>query len=309
MAAGATAPVGLIGIGLVGSALAEHLLARGYPVVGYDIDATRQRWLQDQGGRAVDSPAAVAATCRRIVLSLLTSEIVRAVVEGPRGLLSSAIRPTLIIDTTTGDPEQTEGLAARLRLQDVALVEATISGSSRQIRERQALFLTAGDHAAVTAAAELLAALTDRTLYVGPSGNAARAKLASNLVLGLNRLALAEGLVFAECLGLDLTAFLDVLRASPAASAAVDSKGAKMIAADFAPESRVRQHRKDLGLIMDYATRCGQPLPLAQVHLAVLDRLIAAGAGEQDTAAVISELRWRRQGQGQRTSADIEGNT
>ncbi len=308
MAAGPTAPVGLIGIGLVGSALAEHLLARGYPVVGYDIDTTRLHWLQDQGGRAVDSPAAVAAVCRRVVLSLLTSEIVLAVVEGPHGLLSGTLRPTLIIDTTTGDPEQTEGLAARLRPGGTSLVEATISGSSRQIRERQALFLTAGERPAVTAAADLLAAMTDRSLYVGPCGSAARAKLASNLVLGLNRLALAEGLVFAECLGLDLTAFLDVLRASPAASAAVDSKGAKMIAADFAPESRVRQHRKDLNLIIEYASRCGQPLPLAQVHLAVLERLIADGAGEQDTAAVISELRRRRRGQSRRASAATEGN-
>jgi 3-hydroxyisobutyrate dehydrogenase-like beta-hydroxyacid dehydrogenase len=308
MAAETMEPIGLIGVGLVGSALAEHLLARGYPVVGYDRDAGRQRWLRDQGGRTADCPAAVADSCRRIVLSLLTSAVVLEVVEGPRGLLSAATRPQTIIDTTTTDPEQTECLAARLRQHGVALVEATISGSSRQIRERQALFLTAGDPAAVTAAADLLAAMAERTLYVGPSGSAARAKLATNLVLGLNRLALAEGLVFAECLGLDLTAFLDILRASPATSAAVDSKGAKMIAADFAPESRVRQHRKDLTLIMDYASRCGQSLPLAQVHLDVLDRLIEDGAGEQDTAAVICELRRRARHPAKPASAERERN-
>jgi 3-hydroxyisobutyrate dehydrogenase-like beta-hydroxyacid dehydrogenase len=289
-----TEPVGLIGVGLVGSALAEHLLAHAYPVVGYDLDASRLGWLRDQGGQTADSPAAVAATCHRIVLSLLTTDVVIEVVEGPYGLLSAGTRLTAIIDTTTGDPELTEGLAARLREKGVSLIEATISGSSRQIRERQALFLTAGDRAAVSAAADLLGAMTDRSLYVGSSGSAARAKLASNLVLGLNRLALAEGLVFAECLGLDLTAFLDVLRASPAYSAAVDVKGARMIAGDFTPESRVRQHRKDLSLILDYASRYGQPLPLTQVHLDVLDRLVAAGAGEQDTAAVITELRGRR---------------
>jgi 3-hydroxyisobutyrate dehydrogenase-like beta-hydroxyacid dehydrogenase len=292
----AAGPVGLVGIGLVGSALAEHLLARGFAVVGCDLDADRRAWLESRGGQAVAAPAAVAEHSCRVVLSLPTTAAVIAVAEGPRGLLAAPRPPRTVIDTTTGDPEETERLALRLAARGVQFIEATISGSSRQVRDRQALFLTAGDREAVTQAADLLDALTDRRLYLGPSGSASRAKLASNLVLGLNRLALAEGLAFAECLGLDLAAFLEVLRASPAYSAAVDTKGARMVAGDFAPESRVRQHRKDLQLILDYASRCGQELPLAGVHAEVLDRLADHGDGDLDTSAVIRELRRRRRG-------------
>lgn len=293
MAAG-SGPVGLVGIGLVGSALAEHLLACGTAVVGCDLVPDRRAWLEARGGQAVAAPVEVAERCRRVVLSLLTTDTVIEVVEGPRGLLAATVAPEVLIDTTTGDPQKTEDLAARLSARGVALVEATISGSSRQIRDRQALFLTAGDRSAVDRVADLLDALTDRRVYLGPSGSASRAKLATNLVLGLNRLALAEGLAFAECLGLDLGAFLDVLRASPAYSAAVDAKGARMVAGDFAPESRVRQHRKDLQLILDYARRHGQELPLARLHAEVLDRLVDQGHGDLDNAAVIAEIRRRR---------------
>jgi 3-hydroxyisobutyrate dehydrogenase-like beta-hydroxyacid dehydrogenase len=128
---------------------------------------------------------------------------------------------------------------------------------------------------------------------MGPSGSGSKTKLATNLVLGLNRLALAEGLVFAEKLGLDLPTFLDVLRAGPAYSAAIDIKGHKMLESDFTPQSRIRQHRKDVSLILKYALAQNQDLPLSRVHFDILDSAIAAGDGELDTSAVLKEIRRR----------------
>jgi 3-hydroxyisobutyrate dehydrogenase-like beta-hydroxyacid dehydrogenase len=138
---------------------------------------------------------------------------------------------------------------------------------------------------------ELLAVFGERVYHLGPAGSGSRAKLAGNLVLGLNRAVLAEGLVFAERLGLDLPVFLDVLKNSPAYSAAMDAKGQRMLDGDFAPVSRVRQHLKDVELILEYARRCGQELPLSAVHHDLLARAVAAGDGELDNAAVIRELR------------------
>ena len=119
-------------------------------------------------------------------------------------------------------------------------------------------------------------------------------KLATNLVLGLNRLVLAEGLVFAEKLGLDPSTFLDVLKAGPGYSVAMDVKGDKMLRGDFAPESRIRQHRKDVALILKYAGEGEQELPLSRVHLAILESAMAAGDGDLDTCAVLKEIRRRK---------------
>jgi len=285
--------IGLVGIGLVGTALADHLLARGFGVVGFDVAPTRCEQLERLGGRAVGGPAEVAAGAERVVLSLMTTEIVREVVEGPGGLLESDPPPKFVIDTTTGDPDQTAALAERLARCGVMFLDATISGSSQQIRDRQAVFMVGGDRAAFDACADLLAALADSVFYVGPAGAGSKAKLASNLILGLNRLALAEGLVFAQRLGLELESFLELLKASPAYSVAMDVKGRKMLTGDFAPVSRIAQHRKDVAMILAYGRKLGQALPLSRVHLEILDSSIEAGDGELDTAAVISEIRRR----------------
>ncbi len=285
--------IGLVGIGLVGTALAEHLLARGFGVVGFDVDPARCEKLERLGGRAVSGPAEVAAGAGRVVLSLMTTQIVREVVEGPGGLLQADPPPKFVIDTTTGDPDQTAALAERLARRGVMFLDATISGSSQQIRDRQAVFMVGGDRAAFDACADLLAALAERVFYLGGAGSGSKAKLASNLILGLNRLVLAEGLVFAERLGLELEPFLELLKVSPAYSAAMHVKGRKMLTGDFAPVSRIAQHRKDVGIILACARRLGQELPLSRTHLEILERSIEAGDGELDTAAVISEIRRR----------------
>ena len=115
--------------------------------------------------------------------------------------------------------------------------------------------------------------------------------LASNLILGLNRLALAEGLVLAEKLGLDQERFLDLLKQTPAYSRAMDVKGQKMIDQDFAADSRIKQHLKDVRLILQHAEKHGQELPLTNVHLDVLEQALSAGDGDLDNAAVINQIR------------------
>jgi 3-hydroxyisobutyrate dehydrogenase-like beta-hydroxyacid dehydrogenase len=130
---------------------------------------------------------------------------------------------------------------------------------------------------------------------MGGAGAGARAKLALNLVLGLNRAALAEGLAFAEGLDLEGAAFLSLLRDSPAYSAAMDAKGAIMLEGRFSPpQARLAQHRKDLALMLAEAERTGQPLPLGAAHAALLDAAIAAGDADLDNAAVLQQLRRMR---------------
>ncbi|MAF09792.1 6-phosphogluconate dehydrogenase [Candidatus Poribacteria bacterium] len=282
---------GLIGIGLVGTVLAERLLRAGYTVVGADIDAGRQRALTDLGGLAVGSPREVADRVGRVVLSLFDSDAVRLVVEGDDGLLSAAVPPRHIIDTTTGSPDETQRLAERLGARGIHLIDATVSGSSAQLREDKAALMVGGEVAAVAACDDLLRAMSSTVRHVGPPGSGAKAKLATNVLIGLNRAVLAEALAFAESLGLDLASFLDLARVAPSYSVAMDVKGDRMVAGDFAPDSRVRQHRKDLRLILDAAREAGQGMPLTEAHAGLLDALIDAGDGDLDNAAIIRALR------------------
>jgi 3-hydroxyisobutyrate dehydrogenase-like beta-hydroxyacid dehydrogenase len=126
-------------------------------------------------------------------------------------------------------------------------------------------------------------------------GNGGKAKLAVNLVLGLNRGAIAEGLVFAENMGLEPVAFLDVLRNSAAYSQVMDTKGPLMARRDFQkPVSRIDQSYKDFCLMLDYARALGQELPFAQVYADLLRGCLEEGEGQWDNSAILAAIARRR---------------
>jgi 3-hydroxyisobutyrate dehydrogenase-like beta-hydroxyacid dehydrogenase len=116
-------------------------------------------------------------------------------------------------------------------------------------------------------------------------------KLVTNVVLGLNRAALAEGLAFAAGIGIDPARALEVIRASPAYSRIMDGKGGKMVTGDFTPEARLSQHLKDVRLILQLGTQAGLPMPLSHAHREILEAAEAAGLGGLDNSAIIRVLQ------------------
>jgi len=283
--------IGLIGIGLVGTALAKNLLSNGFSVAGFDIDPARCAALEKIGGISVSTPMEIAEKVNRVILSLMSTEIVREVLLGPSGLLQSRAAPDYIIDTTTGDPDATVEIALKLKKQSIFYLDSPISGSSAQIQKRKGVVMVGGDPNAFDRCRDLYQAIAEEFVHVGPSGSGSRAKLVSNVILGLNRLVLAEGLVYAERFGFDLDALLLLLKKTPAYSCAMDVKGEKMIRGDFKPQSRIKQHFKDLEIVLSYAKKLRQPLPLTQLHQTILKEAMDAGYGDLDNAAVIQQIR------------------
>lgn len=288
-----TAKIGLVGLGLVGTAMAERLLAEEFDIVGFDIDSAKCEHLKNLGGKAVGNSALVAEQTDRIILSLPNTNVVLQVVEGPGGFLEAKTLPRYIIDTTTGEPDKTAVLAQRLAEKNIYFLDAPFSGSSQQVRDKEIIFMVGGNKKPFGECKDIFDALGEKVFYVGESGSGSKAKLASNLILGLNRLALAEGLVFASKLGLGPEDFLELLKVTPAYSAAMDVKGKKMLDGDFQPQARLRQHHKDVSIILKYAEKLKQELPLSKVHLDVLEKAIAEGDGDLDNSAVIREIERR----------------
>jgi len=140
----------------------------------------------------------------------------------------------------------------------------------------------------VKLAMSILAAWTGRRFHVGPAGSGARLKLVVNLVLGLNRAVLAEGLSLAKACGIDQASALEVLKETPAYSSVMDTKGQKMIDREFSPQARLAQHLKDVRLIRELAARYGATAPLSELHEAILQKAVDLGHGEADNSAVIA---------------------
>jgi len=279
--------VGIIGLGLLGGALARRLLKTGLRVAGYDLSADRRAQFTSNGGIALENSRAVANAAEALLLCLPDSNAVEEVVLE----FKSSLAGKLVSDTTTGDPDRTAHLGSDLCRHETRYNDATVLGSSREAEVGNVIVMVGGKAEHVQDASSMIDRFAKQWFHMGPAGSGARTKLVVNLVLGLNRAVLAEGLTFAQVSELDPEKVLNVLKAGAAYSRVMDSKGAKMVQREFAPEARLSQHRKDVRLILEQGQRHGGHLPLSRLHEQLLAEAENQGLGDLDNSAIIEIFR------------------
>ena len=286
-------PVAVIGLGLMGEVYARRLLDARIPVIGYDIDPSKRDRLAAIGGRSVDGIAELAKPARCIIIAVFNTDEVEDVIGQHLLPALGEGSKKIVLCMSTCDPEKVSALAERVTPRGIHYLDVPVSGTSEQVRRGEGVALVGGDVAILAEVKPLLDILFARSFHVGKIGDGGRAKLAVNLILGLNRLALAEGLVFAERMGLDPAAFLEVARGSASYSQVMDTKGPKMVRGDFSPEGRARQTLKDVHLMLSQAMALGQRLNMLEVHEDVLQSCVRAGEADMDNSVVIREVRRR----------------
>jgi len=290
-------PVGVIGLGLMGSAFASRLAAADIAVLGYDVDDAKCFALAVAGCGAAAPLAQLARQCRIVIIAVYDAGQVRAVLSEIAANARGA--PPLAICTTTCAPDEIAGIAGLAASLRIPLVEAPISGTSAATRAGNATALVAGAAEAVADAADVLDTICVERVEAGSVGDAARMKLAINLILQGNRAVLAEGVVFAEALGLDGKVFLEAARRSAAYSKAMDAKGDKMRLRDFAPQSHIAQTLKDAELILREADLRDLSLPMTSAQASLLREAMLREGADADSSAVIAAIdpsRLRQEG-------------
>ena len=272
--------VGIFGLGLIGMALAERLLAAGHKVIGIDVDETRNKALRDAGG----TPGTASEIWKSdLILSAVfsTDQLADVIAGAPEG------SGKVLVSMSTCDPDQIAELEGVARARSITLVEAPISGTSLQVQKGTALLLLAGDPGGLDAFEDVADAISTNRERVGTIGNGNKNKLAINCVLGLTRAAVAEGIAFAEALGLDPGTYLETALNSAARSDVMAAKGPMMVARDFTPLGRIAQSQKDFKLIHEMATRHGHgSMPMVTRYLEVMENAEGAGDSDLDNSAV-----------------------
>jgi 3-hydroxyisobutyrate dehydrogenase-like beta-hydroxyacid dehydrogenase len=286
-------PVAVIGLGLMGEVYAQRLLDAGIPVTGFDVDPVRRARLAEIGGQPAGTIGELAKPARCIIIAVFNTDQVEDVIENHLLPALGEGSNKIVLCMSTCDPDQVAALAARVIPRGIRYLDVPVSGTSDQVRRGDGVALIGGDRAVVDEVAPILDTLFARRFHVGKIGDGGRAKLAVNLILGVNRLALAEGLVFAERLGLNPAAFLDVARGSASYSQVMETKGPKMVRGDFSPEGRAKKTLKDCHLMLDQATAVGQKLGLLELHADVLEACVRAGEADMDNSVIIKEIRRR----------------
>jgi 3-hydroxyisobutyrate dehydrogenase-like beta-hydroxyacid dehydrogenase len=280
--------IGILGLGLVGMALAKRLIAQGYDVHGFDISSAVKTQC---GGTTIhwhDEPEALVSQCDIVVIAVLDDAALLTCAEVICSDSPRLSKPKLVVSCVTAGQKATLASAAKLLAHDIAFVDLPLLGSSQQIEHGEAIGLLGADTATVNTWQPLLTSIAPNLRHVGAVGLGVAAKLACNLVLGLNRSALAEGMALAKGFGIEPKVFLSLLQGSPAYSKAVDVAGPRMAVRDFEPVSRIQQHRKDVGLILEAMREIGMPSFLGAAQAALLDEAIEQGLGHLDNVAVVA---------------------
>ena len=282
-------------MGLVGTALAKRLSLAGYGCIGFDVNPVAMKVFESSGFEVATSVASLLEKTNTLVVAVFDTEgvldLVSQITQHRPEAHQVPSEPLVLIDCSTGDPLKLADLAKQLALNNIQLIEAPFSGSSVQIANGEATLLLGGEAHQIENMGNVLNALATAKVHVGSAGMAAKAKLATNLVLGLNRAALAEGIVFAQAMGIKPAAFLQLVLSTPARSEAAVVKGDMMVKEQFEPQSRIRQHLKDVQLMLDIAQGHSQNLPLSQAHAQLMRNAIEQGDGELDNAAIIRQIR------------------
>jgi 3-hydroxyisobutyrate dehydrogenase-like beta-hydroxyacid dehydrogenase len=279
--------IGIIGVGLLGSAVAARLLQSGFDVTGYDLRAEQITALGPQGLQAAASVAEAAHEADAIFTILPTLESVETVICGPGGLIDTAPRTTILMQMSTISPALAQRLGEAAAARGRRFLDTPISGTSAMVARGDCTILVGGDAAAVQACRPIFDAIARRTVHVGEVGMASLAKLVTNLLVALNTAALAEALVLAAKGGLDLATMLDALSHSAATSRMLDVRGPLMVADDFPPQMKLDLFLKDLRLMLAEGQRLAVPLPLTSTAQELYAAAAVAGAGAEDLAVVM----------------------
>ncbi len=284
--------VGLIGLGIMGSAYAGHLIDAGFPTTAYDVDpAALERYVQ-RGGSPADSPKAVAANSDLIVVALASESAVEAALFGDAGVAGGVRAGTIILDMGTFGLELKRSVAERFAKHGANVLDTPVSGTGSQAATRDLVVFASGEQAAFEKARTALEAFARDVRYVGEFGNGSKLKYIANLLVTIHNLSTAEAMVLAAKAGIDGTMLLDMLGDSAASSRMLQVRGPMMAANRYEPATmRLEVYKKDLEIIDAFAKSLDCPTPLFSASLPYYARAIAEGRGKQDTAAIVTVLR------------------
>ena len=282
--------IGIIGVGLLGSAVASRLLKGGFEVAAYDTRPEQVKALQAQGLIAAASIAEAAAEADAVFTILPSLESVETTILGTGRPDRDCAAELHVIQMSTISPELTRRLAEAACRKGLGFLDAPMSGTSAMVERGDCAIFVAGDRSRAEACQPIFDAIAKKTHYVGDAGMASLAKLATNLLVGLNTAALAEALVLGAKGGLAPGVLVEILKESAGASKMVDVRGPLMVSRRFDAQMKIDLFLKDFKLMLEEGRRLEVPLPLTSVTQQLATATAVAGRGEEDLAAIVTTL-------------------
>jgi 3-hydroxyisobutyrate dehydrogenase-like beta-hydroxyacid dehydrogenase len=284
------AELGYVGLGVMGSAIAGRLLAAGHEVTVWNRTREKAEPLLEAGARWGETPREVAERSEIVFTMVTNTEAVRAVTEGPDGILAGLGAGKVYVDMSTASPANSRELADKVAAAGARMLDSPVSGTSITVEEGKASLMVGGDEDTVELARPVLEAIGPRVIHVGPNGAAVTMKIAVNLSLAVQMLAFSEGVLLAEKTGIPREKAVEVMLASVIASPMVAYRGPLVLAHPDEVWFDCHMMQKDMNLALELGRQLEVPLPTTALTNEFLTAANGMGIGEKDFAVLFDVL-------------------
>ena len=282
--------IGLLGLGIMGSAIAPNLLKAGFEVVGFDPDPISRERLRTLGGSPVDSPLAVAQAAEVLISLLPSPQALNDVIQGPEGLLESGRSGLILIESSTlaiADKLAAQAAGAHA----LVMLDCPLSGTGAQAANKDLVVYASGDTAAIARCRSVFDGFARSHHDLGVFGNGSKMKFVANLLVAIHNVAAAEAMVLGMKSGLDPQTLYQVIADGAGGSRMFSVRGPQMVADHYEPATmKIDVWQKDMKIIADFAASMSSPTPLLEACAPIYTAAVAQGRGHQDTAAVCAVL-------------------
>lgn len=279
--------IGFIGLGIMGFPMASHLLDAGYDLIVYNRTVDKANELREKGAKVAASPKELAENCEVVFTMLANSKVVEEIVFGKEGLAEGANEGLIFINSSTVSPESNIALHDRLAEIGVIMLDVPVTGSGVQANAGTLTFMCGGNYGVYEKCIPIFEAMGKKSFYMGEIGAGSYTKLASNTMLAINMMSLAEGITIAAKCGIDPETFVEVVSGGGSKSAMAEAKTPKIVKRDFSPNFKSSLMLKDVGLALDLAKELKIVTPVLSLSKEILQIGVSMGYGEEDLCAIV----------------------
>jgi 3-hydroxyisobutyrate dehydrogenase-like beta-hydroxyacid dehydrogenase len=281
--------LGFIGLGNMGSRIAQRLLDHGYPLVAYDLDIAKAEAVAAKRGFAAKNILELTRTADVILSCLTNDEAVQSVYAGPAGVFAQATPGTVVLEMSTISPDSSRELHRLGAKSGIEVLDVAISGSTPAAEQGILTLLAGGNRDLFSAAEPIFQAIAKQYFLLGGPGSGSAMKLVVNTLLGVGMQAIAEAVVLGEKAGLDRMRLLEVLSKTAVVAPAHVGKLAMIAVNDYTPQFPLRLMNKDFGLILRAAAKADVSMPVTAAAFGVNSEELAGG-GDEDFSAVLRRM-------------------
>jgi len=290
MSAGAKGTVGVVGLGIMGGAIAKNLTAAGWRVLGYDPDAARAREAKAAGVEITPSAGGVAMTAHTIITSLPTAAALDHTVHA---IVAAGLPRRVVVEASTFALDDKARAHAALGADGHVLLDCPLSGTGAQAKTKDLVIYASGDTASIAALTPLFADFSRQAHDLGAFGNGTKMKFVANLLVAIHNVAAAEAFVLGMKAGLDPQKIYELVAAGAGTSRVFELRGPFMAQNRYDGDNvtmKVSMWQKDMSVIGDFARKAGCPTPLFSATEPIYAAAMSTGHAGEDTAAVCAVL-------------------